>query len=180
MFYVCVVCSQHWSAEQDIWGADEDSVTIDNQVAEWDTQQIEMRCRILENNIRVMKGGMCLFLCSFALSYVPLRVFVLVFPPRWHLQCDGTSFPASVFGVESSRLMHEVKGANDRIKENNEKIKMNKQLPYLVSNVVEVRVLRRHLSSPALRYSPQCCFGTSPIPVSRYLSTDSEFGSNGP
>lgn len=39
---------------------------------------------------------------------------------------------------EMNRLNHEVNNAKDRIKENNEKIKLNKQLPYLVGNIVEV------------------------------------------
>jgi hypothetical protein len=40
--------------------------------------------------------------------------------------------------VESSRLDHEKKVAEQRLKENHEKIRLNRQLPYLVSNVVEV------------------------------------------
>lgn len=36
------------------------------------------------------------------------------------------------------RVQLEQKSAEEKIKENNEKIKMHKQLPYLVSNVVEI------------------------------------------
>lgn len=39
---------------------------------------------------------------------------------------------------EEKRINHEIKVAHGRIKENNEKIKLNKQLPYLVSNIVEI------------------------------------------
>eukprot|EP00124_Ichthyophonus_hoferi_P003306 Ihof_evm3s280 gene=Ihof_evmTU3s280 len=39
---------------------------------------------------------------------------------------------------ESVRLQHEKSAMKDRIKENQEKIKVNKQLPYLVANVVEL------------------------------------------
>lgn len=39
---------------------------------------------------------------------------------------------------DSSRLTHEQANVKDRIKENDEKIKLNKQLPYLVGNIVEV------------------------------------------
>lgn len=39
---------------------------------------------------------------------------------------------------ESVRLTHEQAAFKERIKENNDKIKLNKQLPYLVGNVVEV------------------------------------------
>ena len=36
------------------------------------------------------------------------------------------------------RIRHESQGQQERIKENIEKVKVNKQLPYLVGNVVEV------------------------------------------
>ena len=39
---------------------------------------------------------------------------------------------------ESVRLTHEHSAIKEQIKENNDKIKLNKQLPYLVANVVEV------------------------------------------
>lgn len=39
---------------------------------------------------------------------------------------------------ESTRLGHEHAAHKERIKENNEKIKLNKQLPYLVANIVEI------------------------------------------
>jgi len=39
---------------------------------------------------------------------------------------------------ELKKLQYEKKSLLDKIKENNEKIKMNKQLPYLVANVIEI------------------------------------------
>lgn len=36
------------------------------------------------------------------------------------------------------RISHELQAQNEKIKENTEKIKVNKTLPYLVSNVIEV------------------------------------------
>eukprot|EP00244_Chara_vulgaris_P000601 TRINITY_DN10_c1_g2_i2.p1 TRINITY_DN10_c1_g2~~TRINITY_DN10_c1_g2_i2.p1 ORF type:complete len:447 (+),score=130.96 TRINITY_DN10_c1_g2_i2:300-1640(+) len=39
---------------------------------------------------------------------------------------------------ESQRLQLELEGTKEKIKENQEKIKLNKQLPYLVGNVVEI------------------------------------------
>jgi len=36
------------------------------------------------------------------------------------------------------RITHEVQSQKDKIRENTEKIKVNKTLPYLVSNVIEV------------------------------------------
>ena len=42
---------------------------------------------------------------------------------------------------ERNRLDHEHRDMKEKIKDNKEKIKMNRQLPYLVGNIVEVRVL---------------------------------------
>ncbi len=39
---------------------------------------------------------------------------------------------------DASRLNLEQKREKERIKENNDKIKLNRQLPYLVGNIVEV------------------------------------------
>lgn len=39
---------------------------------------------------------------------------------------------------ENNRLQHEKNNSKEKIKENTEKLKMNKQLPYLVANVVEI------------------------------------------
>jgi 26S proteasome regulatory subunit T5 len=39
------------------------------------------------------------------------------------------------------RISHETQSTRDRIKDNKEKIKVNKTLPYLVSNVIEVNAL---------------------------------------
>jgi 26S proteasome regulatory subunit T5 len=40
---------------------------------------------------------------------------------------------------EQKRLQHEQSMMNQQIQDNREKVKLNKQLPYLVANVVEVR-----------------------------------------
>ena len=39
---------------------------------------------------------------------------------------------------EENRINHESNAQRERIKDNKEKIKLNKQLPYLVANIVEV------------------------------------------
>jgi 26S proteasome regulatory subunit T5 len=41
---------------------------------------------------------------------------------------------------ELKRLQHEQNHMKEQIKDNKEKIKLNKQLPYLVGNVVEVNL----------------------------------------
>jgi hypothetical protein len=43
-----------------------------------------------------------------------------------------------VMKSEVQRITHESRAQRDRIRENQEKVKLNKQLPYLVANVVEV------------------------------------------
>lgn len=43
-----------------------------------------------------------------------------------------------VLRSEGQRLTHEKNHMNDKIKENTEKVKLNKQLPYLVGNIVEI------------------------------------------
>lgn len=45
------------------------------------------------------------------------------------------------------RLQHEQAAMREKIRDNGEKIKQNKVLPYLVGNVVEVTTLGRLLSS---------------------------------
>ena len=42
--------------------------------------------------------------------------------------------------MEVTRTNHEIHSQKEKIKENTEKIKVNKTLPYLVSNVIEVSV----------------------------------------
>ena len=44
---------------------------------------------------------------------------------------------------EIMRINHELQAQKEKIKENQEKIKVNKTLPYLVSNVIEVQLSLR-------------------------------------
>lgn len=43
-----------------------------------------------------------------------------------------------IMRLEQTRITHEIQNQRDKIRENSEKIKVNKTLPYLVSNVIEV------------------------------------------
>lgn len=54
------------------------------------------------------------------------------------LQLTRETTPLQVMRSESMRLNHERSKMMEQIKDNTEKIKNNKQLPYLVGNVVEV------------------------------------------
>lgn len=51
---------------------------------------------------------------------------------------------------ENTRLQHEQSVMKEKIRDNGEKIKQNKVLPYLVANVVEVYTLRHVLYLPSL------------------------------
>jgi len=44
-----------------------------------------------------------------------------------------------VMKSDITRISGDIKSVQASIKENNEKIKINRQLPYLISNVIEVR-----------------------------------------
>ena len=46
-----------------------------------------------------------------------------------------------IMRLELTRISHELQNQRDKIRENTEKIKVNKTLPYLVSNVIEVRFM---------------------------------------
>jgi len=50
----------------------------------------------------------------------------------------GLDREIQILRQEANRLHHEQAGLKERIKENMEKIKLNRQLPYLVANVVEI------------------------------------------
>ena len=60
---------------------------------------------------------------------------------------------------ESNRLALDLQGDKEKVKENLEKIKMNKQLPYLVGNVVEILDLK-----PEVRVDS--CPQRTPVPRS--------------
>lgn len=62
---------------------------------------------------------------QWSLDQVQNRVKMMENNMRWYSQ-------------QHKRLQLETKHMKDKIKENNEKIKMNKQLPYLVANIVEI------------------------------------------
>lgn len=76
---------------------------------------------------------------------------------------------------EVLRVTHELQAMKDKIKENTEKIKVNKTLPYLVSNVIEVSkavvegvddfryivILTNHFRMPGMVEMKEKCLFTS-------------------
>lgn len=69
---------------------------------------------------------------------------------------------------ESTRLSLDQSALKEKIKENKEKIKLNNQLPYLVSNIVEVLDVQVGCSSMGGCSSPGFCFKAFP-PVAAHL-----------
>ena len=51
------------------------------------------------------------------------------------------------------RISHEAQSMRERIKDNKEKIKVNKTLPYLVSNVIEVSRFQKNVTLLSVRSS---------------------------
>lgn len=62
----------------------------------------------------------------------------------WKMTLKYHKVLMKVMRSEMLHLQHEESSMNEKIKDNKEKIKLNKQLPYLVSNVVEVCLCSKH------------------------------------
>lgn len=91
---------------------------IEDEVLKLSTDEISSRGRLLENDIKVRGTS----------SLRP--------PPQTLTPCRCTSL--QIMKSETSRISHEQSTMKEKIKENADKIKVFKVLPYLVSNVVEV------------------------------------------
>jgi 26S proteasome regulatory subunit T5 len=72
-----------------------------------------------------------------------------------------------VMRSDVQRITHESRGQRDRIRENQEKVKVNKQLPYLVANVVEV--LEPDAEDGTLLYLVILCEGSGRLVLLRVV-----------
>jgi 26S proteasome regulatory subunit T5 len=88
---------------------------IPEEVLSLTTDEILTRIRLIENDIKV-------------------RAFPFV------LSFEAVLRDEQVMRSETLRLQHEQSVMKEKIRDNGEKIKQNKVLPYLVGNVVEVRI----------------------------------------
>ena len=70
-------------------------------------------------------------------------------------RCQILNDNSRIMKSDVSRLILENKTIEGKIKENNEKIKMNKQLPYLVANVIEVKGILLSCASSYTLYCPK-------------------------
>lgn len=98
----------------------------DDQLAPMTTEDITRASRLLDNEIRILK--------VWVRDWIWIFVWNLIFALIW-----GTSDLSYCFWQEElQRTNLELDSFREKIKENQEKIKLNKQLPYLVGNIVEV------------------------------------------
>lgn len=102
----------------------------DDQLSSMTTEDITRASRLLDNEIRILK----VFIPTFRrLLYLLNFILFLQFQLPWRSDLDYR-FPQE----ELQRTNLELESFREKIKENQEKIKLNKQLPYLVGNIVEV------------------------------------------
>lgn len=97
-------------APQETWA------DIPEEIMACGTDEILSRIRLIENDIKVL----------YLLATHKFNDFL-------------TSESPKVMRSETLRLQHEQSVMKEKIRDNKEKIKQNKVLPYLVGNVVEVR-----------------------------------------
>ena len=83
---------------------------------------------------------------------------------------------------ESNRLALDLQSDKERVKENMEKIKMNKQLPYLVGNVVEILDLKPEVRRFVSRQKApdRSARGQAPLDASSDLAARRKRGRSGP
>ena len=96
-----------------VWGTDEHFTSIDAEIKNWTSQQVFYIC-----------------FCSLNVSQLSLRLEM----------CEQN---IKIMTGDVKRLTLDQKAKKELLAENEEKVKMNKQLPYLVSNVVEVVFCRK-------------------------------------
>ena len=92
----------------------EDSVA--DEILSMSTQDVQARTRLLDNEVGIDYE-------SFSTTF---QLYCLQF------------FQIRIMRSELGRLNHELQAQNETIKDNEKKIKQNKVLPYLVSNIIEV------------------------------------------
>jgi hypothetical protein len=106
----------------------------DDQLATMSTDDILRASRLLDNEIRVLKASATLdrIPCSRPSMVFESSLGVSVWAWTVVFFCDVQD--------ELQRTNLDLESFKEKIKENQEKIKLNKQLPYLVGNIVEVWV----------------------------------------
>lgn len=92
-----------------------------DEILSMSTQDIQARTRLMDNEVII----------SVVFHYIkkgmPLSMMHIL-----------TIYQVRIMKSELGRLNHELQAQNETIKDNEKKIKQNKVLPYLVSNIIEV------------------------------------------
>jgi hypothetical protein len=185
---------------------------LDQEILQMSTSDLEMRCRLLEDEVKVRPWRISLAPHLFLLEISSTSALV---PPRLPLShfflLPSSPLSPQLMRSEVSRLHHENLSMNEAIKvsipnaffrrprarrcicashsfshihpffafqSNKEKIKQNKQLPYLVSNVVEVRGAAEKRKKPPSRTSAPSPTPSPPSasPRRQLLDVDDEVG----
>lgn len=123
--------------DKEIFGPDAEEA-LPPEFESFTAEAIGQRGRLLDNEIRVLKVKESSCTCTVQHEPKPhgLTFTACMTSPDVLLlsACACPFFPQD----DSTRLALEQNALKGRIKENKEKIKLNNQLPYLVSNIVEV------------------------------------------
>lgn len=101
----------------------------DDQLSSMTTEDITRASRLLDNEIRILKVPIPTF--SWPVFWMHLNFVVI--SSLWR-----SDLCFRFWQEELQRTNLELDSFREKIKENQEKIKLNKQLPYLVGNIVEV------------------------------------------
>ena len=117
----------------------EDSNFEDDQLNSMSTDDIVRASRLLDNEIRILKVFFLhkLLVIWFWTSFVCYEKLIFLGKMiKLNYCCWSCNF--GEIQEELQRTNLELDSFKEKIKENQEKIKLNKQLPYLVGNIVEV------------------------------------------
>ena len=111
------------------------------------TDDLVARTRLLDNDCKVMRSGKIHFLnpFSYPLFYPLFTPLLDPFFGSGFGSISGSAFKTFLREflklkktLEQIRLMHDINSMKEKIKENKDKVKVNKTLPYLVANVIEL------------------------------------------
>ena len=112
------------------------------------TDDLVARTRLLDNDCKVMRSGKIHFLkpFSYPLFYPLFTPLLDPFFGSGFGSISGSAFNTFFTRLsktekktsEQIRLMHDINSMKEKIKENKDKVKVNKTLPYLVANVIEL------------------------------------------
>lgn len=122
--------------------------SLGEQILKLNTDEIVTRTKLLENEIKVLNyisSSPLKCLLSFVNFIMLIDTNMFQQEQLFKCQCymwilTVILLPYQIMKSEILRINHDLTATKEKIKENTEKIKVNKTLPYLVSNVIEVSI----------------------------------------